>query len=447
MGKKASFIAVFAVTMLLFACAPLPIRAEKWYTENPLGIAADSLGTFLFHIDHDRYEPFSKKQIETIKEILEKAKIEIVAKTLDEHSGYSPPQKTNGNASKDASFGGIGVELDVFEIISGYNKKLVEIIKKNVPEYDFKNGGLTDMLIDWLTEKNPEAAKLKESIQKQIIPEKGIRIYGTTPGGPAEKAGLKTGWHIVAVDGKKTTGRPLDEVLNQIKGPVNTKVKLTLATDVSGSEIAVEITRQIIRPEPAKKKMGKMIEPEIGYITFSEFYTGVEKDFIKSLKSLTANGMKNLIFDLRNNPGGELNSAKEIANYLIGSGVKVIEKYRTEKKATYYIGEPIFSGKIILLINKWSASASEIIAAALRDYQKAIIVGETSFGKGSIQSRRNLPDGSILRVTSGRWYTMKNECVDNKGIKPDINIADDPATPQDEILEKAMKLAKEQLTQ
>lgn len=234
---------------------------------------------------------------------------------------------------------------------------------------------------------------------------------------PGEKAGLQTGDKIVKVNGKEYSASQMDEAVKNMKGEPNTKVVLSIMkNDAKNNELTdIEIERELIKLETIESNT----IDDLGYIRITSFDENTHSDFKNSLKELENKNVKGLIIDLRNNPGGLLKSTVAIADELLDEGTVVY----TERKNGDKTYEKSKDGKtelpIVVLVNKGSASASEILSGALQDRERAIIVGETTFGKGVVQVIKQLPDGSGFKLTESEYFTPNGNSVHDKGITPD----------------------------
>ncbi len=260
---------------------------------------------------------------------------------------------------------------------------------------------------------------------------------------PAWNAGLKPGDIIVKIDGKITRGITITEAVKKLRGEPGTKVTLTVLRDKDKKIEDVTIERAIIKIKDIKR--ATMLEDGIGYIRITEFRENTAKELDKGLEELKKSGLKGLIIDVRNNPGGLLDTAIEVASrFLENDKVIVSTKGRTEKEVVYKslpVKEKYTNIPIVVLINKGSASASEILASALRDNKKAILLGETSFGKGSVQTIIPLSDNSALRLTTALYYTPSGLSIHEKGITPDITITTEknPQENKEDVFENLEK--------
>lgn len=253
---------------------------------------------------------------------------------------------------------------------------------------------------------------------------------------PAEKAGIKAGDVIVKVNDTVVTDMPVDQVVQRIRGDVGTTVKLVLSR--GGERKDVTVTREKVVAPAAEWK----IDGEIGILTVSRFNDDTGKQARQAADEFRSAGVKKVILDLRGNPGGTVAAAQALAGLWLDHQVVMTQRrgeqvVSTEKST----GQPLLGDiKTVMLINGGSASASEIVAGALKDYGKATLVGEKTYGKGSVQRPIDLADGSVLKVTEARWYTPHGKNIDKSGIEPDVKVemtagaADNGRDPQ---LEKA----------
>lgn len=262
----------------------------------------------------------------------------------------------------------------------------------------------------------------------EISMEKGRPIVvAPIEGTPAYKAGLRAGDIIIAVDGEDTFGKTLIDIVKQIRGKPGTKVKLTIMRQGEDKPFTVEVTRDIIKIESVKYTKYE----DIGYIKLTQFQHYTSRDLKKALKDLLSQNVHGLIVDLRNNPGGLLSEAVKVSDMFLPEGSLIVYTKGRRDEEKYYAKEaPTVPPDlpVVVLINKGSASASEIVTGALQDHNRAIIVGEKSFGKASVQNIIPLEDGSALKLTVAHYYTPKGRLIHKKGINPDISVAMDEKT-------------------
>jgi len=244
---------------------------------------------------------------------------------------------------------------------------------------------------------------------------------------PAAAAGIQPGDYIVKINGKSTRGMTLIDAVNQLRGPEGTKVKITVWRTGWNEPRDFELTRAVIVVKTVKFKV---LEPGFGYIKISQFNAGTTDALLAALKELKKmdGGLKGLVLDLRNDPGGLLDQAVQVSDVFVDEGLIVSTRGRAPRQN---FNIPAQSGgqgigfPIVVLINAGTASASEIVAGCLQDHHRAIIVGERSFGKGSVQTIIPLGDGSGLRLTTAKYYTPNGRDIQAHGIDPDFVVAGD----------------------
>lgn len=264
---------------------------------------------------------------------------------------------------------------------------------------------------------------------------------------PGEKAGIKSGDIIVEVNNAKVSGKNLDEAVAMMRGPQGTQVTLTLMRD--GKTFTKTITREIIKLETIYEEM---LPDKIGYIKITMFDQSTANDFKAALEKLKSQGMKGLIIDLRDNPGGLLDETIDISNLILPKGVIVTTKGRVDNKE-YYSKGPGLGLPIAVLVNKGSASASEILAGAIKDRKAGVLVGTTTFGKGLVQTIVDFGDGTGLKYTIARYYTPNGTNIQGKGIEPNYpvelpsnyTIKDTPDLKGDSQLIKAFDIVKSEI--
>ncbi len=248
-----------------------------------------------------------------------------------------------------------------------------------------------------------------------------LTIIAPLPDMPAEKAGLKSGDKILAIDGESTQDMTVDFAVSKIRGPKGTQVALTVFRDGFDAPKEFVLTRSTILVKSVRKEL---LSDGIYSIRITSFNDDTRELFDAAVSEAIAKQPKGIILDLRNNPGGYLDTAIEVASEWIEDGPVVIEQFGPENKNDYLArGRARLKDlKTAVLINRGSASASEIVAGALQDSGKGVIIGEKSFGKGSVQELENLPDGSSLKVTVAKWLTPKGISISDHGITPDFGV-------------------------
>jgi carboxyl-terminal processing protease len=309
-----------------------------------------------------------------------------MVKALDPHSSYLPPEAFRDmKVETSGKFGGLGIEISM------------------------RDGVLT--------------------------------VISPIEGTPAFKAGIQAGDKIIKIEGNSTLDMTLTDAVSQMRGEIGTAANITIFREGLEKPLDVQIVRDIIKVQNIKKKI---YNDDIGYIKIRSFSKSTSADLDKALAALEGKGVRKLILDVRNNPGGLLNQAVEVSDrFLDEENLIVYTKGRSEDQnmrfTTHDTGRRV-SYPMIVLVNGGSASASEIVAGALQDLGRAVVVGTPTFGKGSVQTIIPLSDGSALRLTTARYYTPSGRVIQGNGVVPDIivemkkeNIAD---AKKDESLEK-----------
>ena len=239
---------------------------------------------------------------------------------------------------------------------------------------------------------------------------------------PAWKAGLKPGDRIVKINNELTRDMALTDAVKLMRGKLGDAVNITVLRESDKKVLEFKIIRDIIKIKDIKE--AKILEGGIGYIRLVEFRENTPQNFFAALDSLSRRGMTALILDLRNNPGGLLESAVEVTGKFIPDGKLIVyTKGRKKDQNLEFLAKadhPILSLPLVVLINEGSASGSEIFAAALQDYKRAVILGTKSFGKGSVQTVIPLSDGSALKLTTSRYFTPLGKQIHGKGVIPDL---------------------------
>lgn len=238
---------------------------------------------------------------------------------------------------------------------------------------------------------------------------------------PAEKAGLKAGDKIYAVNGESTAGLEIDEAVNKIRGPKGAEVTLTIFRDGFDKAQDFKIIRQTILVKSVRTKMG---DDKIFTITITNFNDDTRELFKKAAAEAVEKNPQGIILDLRNNPGGYLETAIDVASEWVDEGVIVTEQFSLEKRNEYlHRGRARLKDfPTVVLVNQGSASASEIVSGALKDNNKATIVGMKTFGKGSVQTLEDMKDSSSVKITVAKWLTPKGYNINHEGIAPDVEV-------------------------
>jgi carboxyl-terminal processing protease len=245
-----------------------------------------------------------------------------------------------------------------------------------------------------------------------------IVVVSTIKGSPAERAGVKSGYIVESVDGKNVAGMSINDVTSLIKGEKGTKVKIGFL--VNGKTVEYEITRDVININPVSYK----IINGIGYINISEFNGNTENNVAKALDYMDQNNIKKLVIDLRDNPGGYLSEAVDVANFFVPAGPVVTVAMNGGNNQTYYSFLKNQKYKIAVLINNGTASAAEILAGAIQDTKAGVLAGENSYGKGTVQEVFTFPDGSGMKLTIAKYLLPSGRWIDGTGLKPDVEVKD-----------------------
>ncbi len=249
-----------------------------------------------------------------------------------------------------------------------------------------------------------------------------LTVIAPIEGTPADRAGVKAGDRILKIDGLSTKDVSLMDAVNKMRGPKGTKVVLTLERTGTPEPIDVSLIREIIKLQSVRSKM---LDDQIGYLRLTQFQEQSGKDLTKALDTLRAQKVQSLILDLRNNPGGLLTAAVEVSELFLPKGKAVVSIKGRQGKSEEYTADgphPTLDLPMIVLVNEGSASASEIVAGAMQDWGRAVVVGTTTFGKGSVQTIIPLSDGSALRLTTAKYFTPKGRSIQNSGIEPTITV-------------------------
>jgi carboxyl-terminal processing protease len=287
-------------------------------------------------------------------------------------------------------------------------------------------------------------AYVSQNEQGQLVIQTPMR------GQPAEKAGVLAGDIVLKVDGKDITGMDTNDAVLLIRGPKGSKVVLTIKREGEKDLLDIPVVRDRIEiPSVAEAKvLTDKGAPDIGYVQITTFAEDTKRELDKAIDNdLRAKGAKAIILDLRNNPGGYLDTAIEVASEFIGQGVVVQqEDSQGVRRPDPARGDGHATDlPLVVLINKGSASASEIVAGAIHDYKRGVLVGETSYGKGSVQNVHSLSDKSQLRVTVAAWLTPNGNHIHKKGVEPDVKVertVDDLKNNRDPQLDRAIKEAQ-----
>jgi len=324
--------------------------------------------------------------------------------------------------------------------LDSYLAKIKSVIDKNylwkdkIDENKLKDGaieGYVNALGDKYTEYIPkrELKEFTENITGSFVgigiymiadeESQKIIVYYPIPESPAEKAGIKSGDIILRVDGKEYGYDDFDIIADNIKGTAGTKVKLVIERD--GKEQEFEITREKIETNPISSKI---IKENIGYINFPSFDTYSSKKLKEKIDDLISKGAKSLILDLRNNGGGIVDESTNIADFFLDKDKTIMttKDNKEKEEVTKSKTKKVYDMPLVVLTNENTASASEILTAALKDNERATVIGAKTYGKGVIQTVLTLSDGSGLKITTAEYFTPNGTEINKKGIKPNIEV-------------------------
>jgi len=250
-----------------------------------------------------------------------------------------------------------------------------------------------------------------------------VKVISPIDDTPAYRAGLEAGDLIIRLDDKSVKGMTLNDAVKIMRGDPGTDIKLTVIREGADKPLPFTVTRDIISVKSVKSRI---LEPDYGYIRISNFQSKTARDLVSELSKLKKendNELKGLVLDLRNNPGGVLSAAADVSDAFLDEGKLVYTQGRIENSDFEFNAKPgdIMNGSpIVVLINGGSASASEIVAGALQDHNRAVILGSKSFGKGSVQTIQELRSGGAVKITTARYFTPKGRSIQGDGITPDI---------------------------
>jgi len=286
-----------------------------------------------------------------------------------------------------------------------------------------------------------------EGVGMEIGIRKGqLQVIAPLEGTPAQRAGLRAGDKILKIDDKPTMDMTIDEAVNLIRGPRGTEVTLTIFREDWEKTKEIKIIRDVIKVPSLEWEMKN---ENIAYLKLYQFSEKASFDFTQAAIEILESPAQKIILDLRNNPGGYLEVAQDVAGWFLEKGeVVAIEDFGGEKEQKIYKAQgpaKLVAYPTVILINKGSASGSEILAGALRDNRGILIIGEASFGKGSVQELERLREGSSLKITVAKWLTPKGELITDVGLKPDIEIEiteEDYEEERDPQLDKAIEVIK-----
>ncbi len=325
-------------------------------------------------------------------------------------------------------------KIDLFsEVLDKINKEYVEDVNQS-DAMDAAINGVLQSLDPYSAYMTPE---LYESLQTETSGEFGglgievsmeagvVKVISPIDNTPASRAGVKAGDYIVKINDIQVQGKSLSEAVDLMRGPVGTDIEITVRRRGKKKALVFKITREIIKVASVKSKI---IDEKTGYLRLTSFNENSSSQIKDKIKEFKKNGkVENYILDLRNNPGGLLSQAIKISDFFLDNGeiVSTRSKSKYENRKWFAKKGDILNGEtIVVLINYGSASASEIVAGALKDHKRAILIGESSYGKGSVQSIIPLKNSGAIRLTVSKYYLPSGKSISEIGVKPDIEIAE-----------------------
>jgi carboxyl-terminal processing protease len=335
-----------------------------------------------------------------------------------------------------------GHATETYEELKTFSEVLTQVQKSYVEETKVKDlvqGAIRGMLATL----DPHSAYMTPDMYKEMqvetkgefggvgiqigVKENRLAVIAPIEGTPAYRAGIKSGDFITKVNDETTKDLTLMDAVQKMRGPKGSKVNLTIQRDGTPDPLQFTLVRDTIKIESVKSK----VLDNIGYVRLTQFQESTGRDLNKVLKQFKEQKLQSTILDLRNNPGGLLTAAVEVSEQFLPGGKLVVYTKGRESKKDEWISkgkDQMDDSPMIILVNEGSASASEIVAGALQDWGRAVIVGTTSFGKGSVQTILPLGDGSGLRLTTAKYYTPKGRSIQSTGISPDIVVKPQPPT-------------------
>lgn len=349
------------VAAAVVLAVPSTLRAEREPPERPDPYQLlDQMGRVLVTVENEYFEPADRS-------LLLEGALQGMVGALDPHSAYLPAQDfAIFQADTEGRFGGIGVEVD------------------------FEDGRVT--------------------------------VIAPVDGSPADRAGIRPGDRILSIDGQPVRGKRPDKLVKLMRGQVGTKVALTVRRESEDKLLQFTVEREVIFVASVATKL---LDGDVGYIRIKSFQQGTHRDLLRQVADLrrTAGGeLQGVVLDLRNNPGGLVHEATAVADEFLSGGVIFSTRHRgrilREARASYF--GALTRGPLVVLVNEFSASAAELVAGALKGNRRGHVVGTRSFGKGSVQTILDLPDGAGLKLTTALYFTPEGRAIQAQGVEPDV---------------------------
>ena len=326
-------------------------------------------------------------------------------------------------------------KIDLFgEVLDKINKEYVDEINQS-ESMDSAINGLLQSLDPYSAYMSPESFDEMQTetsgefggLGIEVTMESGVvKVISPIDDTPASKAGIKAGDYIVKINGTQVQGKSLSDAVDLMRGLVGTSIELTVRRRGEKKALKFNIVREVIQIQSVK---ADLLEKNIGYIRLTSFNENSGKQIKREINKLEKNkAIKSYILDLRNNPGGLLSQAIKISDYFLNNGEIVSTKSRKKSENRKWFAQKgdLTNGKtLIVLINYGSASASEIVAGALKDHKRAILIGENSFGKGSVQSIIPLKNNGAIRLTIAKYYLPSGKSISEVGVSPDIEVIEE----------------------
>ena len=355
----------------------------------------------------------------------------------------------------------ISAEIDIYKKIDLFGEVLEKINKEYVDEFnqsesmDSAINGLLQSLDPYSSYMSP---KIFDEMQTETSGEFGglgievsmeagvVKVISPIDDTPASRAGLKAGDYIVKINDVQVQGKSLSEAVDLMRGPVGSGIELTIRRRGEKKALTFNIVREVIQVQSVKSEI---IDENIGYIRLTSFNDNSSDQIEKQIKKLKKNkNLNSFILDLRNNPGGLLSQAIKISDFFLENGEIVSTKSRKKSENRKWFakkGDILNENTLIVLINYGSASAAEIVAGALQDHKRAILIGESTYGKGSVQSIIPLKNDGAIRLTVSKYYLPSGKSISDVGVTPDIEVSENADdfklnTETDNQLNYALKL-------